>query len=62
MNAKQLRAAFERGARLQVQIKEDFDRGNDWQTENGAPDDDEEIEEGRYNWRIHPKDAHLIND
>jgi len=59
---EQLKSAVARGARLQVQIKEDFDRGNSWSTEKSLPDNDKEIKEGRYNWRIHPQDIHLIVD
>jgi len=60
MNARQLKSAMTRGARLQVQIKPDFDRGNGWSTADSPPDNDKEIREGRYNWRVHLKDMHLI--
>lgn len=59
MNIQRLKFAWARGARLEVQIKPDFDRGNAWSREYNCPRTVADMNLYRYNWRIHPKDEHL---
>lgn len=59
MRLQRMKHAFARGARLQVQIKPDFDRGSGWSTAQECPISVEGMNLYRYNWRLRPKDAHL---
>jgi hypothetical protein len=59
MNLQRLKFAWARGARIQVQIKPEFDRGFDWTREYGCPATVADMNLTRYNWRIHPADEHL---
>ncbi len=61
MNLQRLKFAWARGAHIQVQIKPEFDRGSKWSgdADTTPPASMKEYHEGRYNYRIRPKDAYL---
>lgn len=59
MDLQRMKFAFARGARLQVQIKPDFDRGDAWSSVQDCPRSVSGMNLYRYNWRVHPGDARL---
>ena len=59
MDLQRLKFAWARGARLQVQIKPEFDRGDEWSREYNCPSSTADMNLARYNWRVHPKDEDL---
>ena len=61
MNIQRFKFAWACGARIQVRVKPDFDRGDEWSGDRDTTPfhSEKEVKEGRYNFRIHPDDIHL---